>query len=255
MGIQHEIIMEQSRHLWIYGENGEKRASFLRTLETLYPIKANENVPMAIYMDSFVLPRVEEKVSRYDKDLLNIVARNHTEFAFAENILRRIVASKNLEFQWDEFLNKMNRLFLNRAFENIKSPEELLQALKEARKFYEHYYVALLRDDKKENINTLKIQFLEVSGFVHYVKKYLHNDAYFGFIIDHQAPFPLETTKAINLYAASRCNSDISMKVALESEKWETYYDMSGRLVEAVHDYGIIELDDSLKKYMKRKVN
>lgn len=82
---------------------------------------------------------------------------------------------------------------------------------------------------------------------------YLHNDSYFGFIIDHQTPFRLATTKAINIYAASRCNRDISIKVALAPDEWETYYDMSGNLVEAIHDYGVVELDNSFKQYVKRK--
>ena len=36
-----------------------------------------------------------------------------------------------------------------------------------------------------------------------------------------------------------------------EPDDWETYRDLNGRLIEVVHDYGTIELDESYEEHMK----
>lgn len=57
---------------------------------------------------------------------------------------------------------------------------------------------------------------------------------------------------AINGYVTRRINSDISMKVACDPNEWMTYYDTTGILAENVHDYGVIELDNSLQIYTEQ---
>ena len=88
------------------------------------------------------------------------------------------------------------------------------------------------------------------------IKKMLVNNSYFGIIIDGSSDFSLETYKLVNSYVTRRINSDLSMKVVTDPEKWVTYYDNSGEYAEAIHDYGIIELDSSYsvltKKMMKK---
>ena len=82
------------------------------------------------------------------------------------------------------------------------------------------------------------------------------NKSYFGIIIDGSNDFSLETYKLVNGYVTRRINGDLSMKVVTDPEKWYTYYDNGGEFAEAVHDYGIVELDssysDRTKKMMKK---
>ena len=44
------------------------------------------------------------------------------------------------------------------------------------------------------------------------------------------------------------------MKIATEPDDWETYRDVNGQFIEAVHDYGTIELDNSLEDNMRRLI-
>lgn len=245
--------MTQSRHLWLYGRNGEKREALLRELEFLYPIKLAENSPMAVYMSSFILPVITERRNNYDKALANIAARNHLDFAIAENIVRKIEVD-HLSIP-EDFLFHINRLFLNRKHDRIETNKELLEALKASKRFYEQYYISELTGVEKEDIESLKIRFLMIDGFIHYLKKAMNNQSYFGLVFDHQTPFPIETTMAINGFVSKRCNSDISIKVAIQPDEWEIYYDATGMLIEENHDYGTVELDDSLKQYIKTKKN
>lgn len=253
MKVEQKEIMEQSRHLWIYGRNGENREALLRDLESLYPIKLDRNSPMAIYMQSFSLPIIQEKRDNYDKVLAGIAARNHLDFAIAENIMRKVEEDHILVPE--KFLSHINHLFFNKKHDEMLTNEELLRALKASRQFYERYYVSELVGTEKEDIESLKIQFLMIDGFIYYFKKAINNQSYFGLVFDHQTPFPVETTMAINGFVSKRCNSDISVKVAIQPEEWETYYDSNGMLIEAIHDYGTVELDDSLKQYIKTKFN
>lgn len=253
MEARQREIMEQSRHLWIYGKNGEERRKILQNLEVLYPVKLDRNCPIAVYMNSFILPTIEERREDYDRTLASIAARNHFDFAIAENVIRKIEDDSIL--LPDKFLAIVNRLFLNKKHSKIESIHELLEILKTSKLFFEHYYVSELTGTQKEDIESLKIQFLMIDGFIRYLKQAMNNQSYFGIILDHQAPFPIETTMAINNFVSKRCNSDISVKVALEPDEWETYYDANGILIEAIHDYGTVELDDSLKQYVKTKIN
>jgi len=246
--------MDQSRHLWIYGRNGDQRKKILSELESLYPIKLDQNTPIAIYMNSFILPSVTDKRENCDKTLVNIAARNHLDFAIAENIIRKI--EKDNIVLSEEFLSHVNRLFLNKKHSRIESIDELLQVLKTSRQFFEQYYISELTGiTGKGNIEDLKIAFLMIDGFIRYLKKAINNQSYFGIILDHQAPFPIETTIAINGFVSRRCNDDISIKVALYPDEWESYYDANGLPIEAIHDYGTVELDDSLKQYVIKKSN
>lgn len=252
MEAKQQQIIEQSRHLFIYGKNGEEREQFLRSLEIHYPVKIDDDSPMAIYTTSFVLPIVKKENEQCNQNLLNLSARSYTQFALAESVTRKVaedISKEVIDSRMDAFLKRINRLFLNRGKTEIESIEDLLQVLREARDFYKRYYVAEKLGAEKEDIQDLRIAFLELNGFVHYMKEALNNCSHFGFVIDHQTPFSVETTKSINELVSKRSNADISMKIALQPEEWEVYHEFTGMLIEATHDYGIVELDDSLKQY------
>lgn len=44
------------------------------------------------------------------------------------------------------------------------------------------------------------------------------------------------------------------MKIATDMEKWPTYTDLNGYFVEHIHDYSIIELDDSYRKTLDKRI-
>ena len=75
-------------------------------------------------------------------------------------------------------------------------------------------------------------------------------NSYFGIIIDKKGPLATTSVQAINTLIGGRINDDISVKVAISQDDWETYITNNGQFIEAVHDYGTVELDDSYKKYM-----
>ena len=79
----------------------------------------------------------------------------------------------------------------------------------------------------------------------------INNNSYFCIIVDYQKDMSLTSMKAINSLISSRINSDISMKIACEPIKWLSYYSLNNDLIENIHDYDIIELDNNYSEYVK----
>ena len=59
-------IMDTSRHQIIYGYNTKERHQFLQELEESYPVKTSSNIPIAIYMEDYILSKPNKKQSDYE---------------------------------------------------------------------------------------------------------------------------------------------------------------------------------------------
>ena len=253
---QKQEIMGQSRHQFIYGYDSEERTQFLKSLVDDYPIKMDENSPMAIYMDEFALPNIEIKNENIDKIRLCTISREYLNFSIAYNImdqLRKQVDIEKINNRNEEFLDFINRILMRRSNSKITSYDEFCKILNESRNFYSKYYQQYILDDVKNmDIDSLKIQFLVLDMLINHLKEMLNNNSYFGIIIDSKNSMPMISTNAINGLIASRINRNLSMKVSCQIENWQSYYDLNGVIVEYVHDYGIVELDDNYSKHVKQ---
>lgn len=249
-------IMMQSRHQFIYGYNNESRLKLLSELDKEYPIVFDESMPMSICIDDFGLPKISELSPLADKDKISILCREYLAATIAHAILLK---SQNcfdvevLDLRLKRLLHFINRFSLNAGYDEIKSVEELTKALRESKDFYLAYYLEYLKTGTSNLlISDLKVPFLHLETFVTQYKRALSNDSYFGIILDKQKDFSIESIRATNFYIGARINKDISMKVVVEPDKWESYIDPNGQYIEGVHDYGEVELDDSLEEYIRR---
>ena len=80
----------------------------------------------------------------------------------------------------------------------------------------------------------------------------MNMQSYFGIIFDKKCDMSISSIQAINNLIGARINSDISIKVATEPDGWKTYCDVNGKYIENIHDYGIIQLDNSYTSYTKK---
>ena len=120
------------------------------------------------------------------------------------------------------------------------------------RKSWFDYYVNYLKGGEELSINGLKIPFINLESFVIDYKKAINNSSYLAIVLDKKQQRAIPSVKAVNTHVGSRINSDISMKVVTEPDDWETSYDTRGQIVERIHDYGTVELDDSNKEFKKK---
>ena len=243
-------IIGQSRHQFIYGENGERRKDILTGIVNDNPIVCDVNEPGSILLDNDYLVG-GESVYNLDSYKKLAISREHLNFAVCGKLLDEAL-SLDINARSDEFLSRMNQIFVDNG-QSIDDLDSLVRVLYQARDFYKDGYRIYLETGKFPSIEDLPIRFMDLNSFMHYYKKLLNNRSYFSVIVDQQSPISSLSKRAINDVVGKRINKDISMKVACQPDEWETYYDLSGQFVQAVHDYGIVELDDSLSQYVKKR--
>lgn len=246
-------IMEQIRHQFIYGYDNIDRTIFIKSLEDYYPINVNCDNPMAIYMENYYLSMNEAKNNDVDKFILMRVNREYFNISIIVNIIESILNQKSLNLDSVSVSNFLRRInFISCDNSSFCSLEDLLMELNISLEFYLLYYNNLIEGKSSlPNVNDIKIPFIMPDMIVPKIKKLLNNNSFFGIIIDSGDSLSLNTIKIINGYIARRINGDLSIKVVCEPGKWLTYYDENGMLVESIHDYGDVYLDDSFSNYTK----
>ncbi len=247
-------IMKQERHLFIYGYKKEQRSDFLKSLESDYPVIADSDKPAALYFDSLGIPKMNIDLKGKDTLLIHASSREYLSFAVAAKILER-----SMEFDKTVLDRRFSRLIglinsdKNMGYAEIQTVSDLLKEIKTSRDFYYESYINYVKGlIASISVDDVAIPFLELDMFVRLYKEAMNMKSYFGIIFDKQTPLMPSSTQAINNLIGSRINGDISVKVAIEPDDWETYRDSNGQFVEVTHDYGTVELDDSFKKYMKK---
>ncbi len=249
-------IIGQSRHQFIYSYNDDKRKTFLQQLVDSYPIKIDCNSPMCIYLNEFGLPKVSIIDDKLDNNKIDILSREYLSFSIAHAILQK---SKNtvdadlLNSRITRLLSLLNKYNVNPGYKEIKSLDELILTLFNSKEFYMSYYLDYVKTGKEDkSIDGIAMPFLQLEFFASQYKRVLNNKSYFGIVIDKCDDISLASTRAVNFLVGARINSDISMKIVVEPGKWDSYIDSNGQYVEAVHDYGVVELDDSQAEYVKK---
>ncbi len=247
-------IMEQSRHLFIYGYATKERSEFLQSLEALYPMTNNHSEPVALYFDSFGLPRVETDIKNKDIYMLHTMSREYLSFLIASEILAKTIKSSenNLDDKLARLI-KLTNIGRNQNHDKITYTTDLLEEFKISRDFYYENYINYV-NGVIGNVSTddIALPFLNLEMFVSQYKRCMDMKSYFGIVLDKKSQLSSFSVQVVNNFIGARINSDISIKVATEPDDWETYHCANWGLIEGVHDYGTIELDESYRAYAKK---
>lgn len=239
-------IIGQSRHQFIYGYNNNYRSQFLQSFETEYPVIMDSEKPVALYFDSLGLPAVNTDLKDKDPYIIKAMNREYVSFAIASRMIERTMEkeSSNLDTRLSRLISLSN-IGRSKGFSEIKTSDELLAAFKASRDFYlDNYEKYLKAQTDSVDIGTIAIPFIQLEMFTEQLKRGLGINSYFAVLIDNRKPVSIFSTRAINNFLGSRINKDLSFKVATEPDKWPTYKDENGQLVQAIHDYGEVELDE-----------
>lgn len=249
-----KMIMGQSRHLFIYGRNGQERSELLQSLESLYPLTPDSSEPVALYFDSLALPPASPDFKDKVSYTIYRLSREYLSFSVATKILEKAAQFDTLDSKLSRLANLTNKS-RNQNHPAITSAVDLLKETKASRDFYYESYMNYIKD-LIENVSfeDVTLPFLNLEMFVRQYKRETNMESYFGVVFDKKTPATESSIQAINNYIGSRINSDISIKVAVEPDDWETYHNTSGQPVEAIHDYGIIQLDDSYSSETKKMI-
>jgi hypothetical protein len=249
-----DSIVEHAWHQFLYGYNGEERTKFLQSMVDSHPIKFDSTDAAAVLISDYSLPIVDNPV-KCDSYQMGSVAREHFSVVLVDAIVEQTIQQIDLDKLNDKmksFIKAVNRLLLNPDFDRIRNIEEFSKVLKDVKKFYSDEYIRMLQTGSFQgDITSLRLGFIDLNFFASYFKRALNMNRHFSVIIDQRKVGAVVSQKAVNGIVTRRCTGDISMKIACEPRDWKTYYDLSGMLAEAVHDYSAVELDDCYAKYVK----
>lgn len=237
-------IMTQSRHLFVYGYTNANRTNFLQELENDYPLRLDTNKPVALYLNQFGL-RAHEKTTN---PLAEIIAREYLNMIITEKIIMKIRLLKNQEIN-----NRIMKLFRLMSQERIEDLSDIQRQLHRSKETYIQMY-SKVQEGLIDTISMseIPIPFLQLEMVIKDLKEIMNIDSCFGIILDKKEPLSYNSTRSVNDLIGSRINKDLSIKVAIEPNDWETYIGNNGQYIEYPHDYGIVELDDSYQTYMKK---
>lgn len=248
--IKNEII-SNSRHQIIYGSNSEERIKLLMELSKENPVVKDENDPIAIYIDDFN-PNINEVSCSVDKNQVSILCKDYfsylVAFLLTEELKKIKIESCNLK----NFLQQINNLYLNFDQKEIGSLEELSLELKKAKDFHLEKLTELVTNGNiKINFAATSFWYFELERFIRKVKQVLNDDSYIMILLNYEEDVMLEMQKVVNNLISSRINKDISIKLATDRKNIKTYHTQNGQLIEAVHDFEVIYLDDDalIKEY------
>ncbi|MDO4963211.1 MAG: hypothetical protein Q4E75_03850 [bacterium] len=246
-------IMQQSRHLFVYGYNTDYRSQFLQSMEKDYPVQADSDRPVALYFDTFGMPKIDFNQGDKNQYLIEAMSREYLHFTIASKILER-----TMELDKTILDSRLSRLIYltniskNNGYPEIETIEDLLREVKTSRNYYYQSYIYYVKGlIENVSIDDISVPFMQLEMFVSQYKEAMNIDSYLGIILDKKRPLAISSVQAINNLIGGRINKDISIKVVTEPDDWETYRDVNGQFIEATHDYGNVELDDSYKAYMK----
>lgn len=247
-------IVEESRHHFIYACDSDKRTEFISSLEKEYPVQIDRYSPSAIYLPTIGLPKVEYQKG-IDLSRLSTISNEYLTFLITHRIIAnstKILNKDELNKRIQRILEVLNKYSLNKQHNNIQNIDDLQSTLEQSIEFYYNYFMKYTKGEEPPSLDSVALPFLQLELFISDYKRAINHSSYFSILIDNKQSVDIYSVQAINSLVGARINSDISMNIFTEPDTWPTYRDINGQFVEAIHDYGTLELDSSLKDSLKK---
>ena len=248
-----ESIIGQSRHQFIYGNDEIVRTRIIEKLVQTNPIISDENIPVAIHIKDLFLPTTPEKKNN------DIKSKHLNEEFFTYSVIYDIIQElkkQDIDKQrMTRLFDIISRFFINKKDLKINSIDDLITITSESKDYYKEAYNYYLNTGNDLISKDVLLSYFKLDLFINELKSLLNNNSYIGLIFDNKDDITKETKKIINSLVGRRINKDISVKVMTAPEKWDTYLTLSNNIIEEIHDYGVVELDESYKKYTKSLKN
>ena len=254
---EDRVLSESSNFIVYTDKIDEESESFLETAKS-YPIDFGTLKPMAVNIKNFGLPKIEPVNKNIDKNKLSIIANQYINFAIIEGILKQISATKEMTNKTkilESVINFINQYLKNSNYFYINSIQQYLRMVDESKKLYATMYKnELLAINSKQDINSLKIPFIDYSSieiFIEQLKKVLHNNYYISLIFINDAQISEYSQQEVN-NLISRSGKHTSIKLLTSDEDWNVYYDGTGEYIQDMFDFETLNLQEKKHKELIR---
>ena len=247
-------IATTNRHMFLYGRNTPQREKTLKTIADKYPFVIGRDEPCVIYIDNIGLPTIKEKAENIDENKISRISMYYLEFTIMGAILNKVKLVTDIPV---EFVNSMIDIFSYFSKNKHSNIDELLQGVKLGKEFWSAFYHSYLTTgndiefDKK--IDSLDIVFAPfMSRFIEEILEVANNKSPFQLVFNRKKEISIYSVQSLNSLLVLRCNGSMNIKIACECDEWETTADSYGNVAEFVHDYTILELDNSFQESMDK---
>lgn len=248
-----DSIATHAWHEFVYCKNNNDRKEFISSMVEDYPVRLDSSEPAVVCVDDFILPEVES-FSTPDSFRVSATAREYCSFTLVAALVEQTIRQNELSMlneRLSKLIKDVNRLFLSNDEMEIKSIEELRNALIAGKNFYlENYYRLMETGNWLGDFSILPISFIDYSSFIKTYKRGIGLSSHFAIALDYQGSGAVVSQRAVNGLITKRIAGDSPIKVFCEPSEWKTYHDLNGVLAEDVHDYSSIDLDGSLKEHI-----
>ena len=249
-------IMDQSRHLFVYGFDTEERKEFLKTTADAYPVSIGAKTPAGIYISEPGLKEAES-LGSLSKDIITIYHRDYLNTLIAKYLIKKVITDVELlqinQELLSEFIDRFNKLYLNKVRASVTDLKNIDNLLAEGLEVYSNEWKNYIASGKTGDIHSaIPVSMHLLEHFVKHLKLMFQMNSYFGVIIDADAKLSTPSKMAVNSLVNARINSDLSIKVACTPEDWEVYKTPDSGYIQASHDYGEVELDDSARLHLSK---
>ena len=248
MDSKKETEVMRPRHQFIYMYNNKQaKNELLKELELLYPGKYNDDSDMVVSLDMIGLPNIEKKSNNLK---LKRIAREYLNITIAYNILKKIgkdIPKDILDNRITSLLSFISFNEMDKEHSKITSLDQLLIYLEYSRLLYLDEYL----NNRIAN-NNIPIKFIDLRTFIHHTKRMMRNDGTFHIFASLDDEVHPASFESINSIISTNYNRDLPVKILCEPDAWKTYKTLDNHQIDYIHDYGIVELDDSYQKYKKK---
>lgn len=241
-----KMILNEDRHLFIYGYEEGKRSNLLKEIALGSQNNFDGKSPIGVYIYDKGLP--EMKVKREDMIPLKTLARDYYSYLICDEILKAVLNTKKENL--DEFTYYINKYFLKEKASSIEEISYMLNRTKDI--CYKEFVNYANNGEISGILFEAPFEFMFVMDFVSHLRKSLNMNSYFALLFDVPDDLSMISQMAINDYIGCRNNADISVKVATDNEVWKTLYDLNGNMIQSIHDFGYVEMDSNFSDYMKK---
>lgn len=239
-------IINQSRHQLIYRNDKYPTNELITKIEEQYPLVFDASNPVCINVKDYGI----SPTNNVDKQSSEVNRSCDIFFtcSIAYEIINKInnLDGKEANIRLARLIKLINDYFLRNKENKIDDVLDLLKILKQTMNYYKC---------NNKNQNDLPpeeiLYYIRPDFFINELKMATNNSSYFGIVIDNKKDISTNSIKTINSFIYSRINKDLSIKVLTDPKRWNTFTTSTGNYIESVHDYGIVELDDSYEKYIK----
>ena len=256
-------IAQRNMHMFMYGKNNKEREQFLKEIASKHPFKFEgqndsmckynvEELPV-VYIDKIGIPEVQTRSSNLDKMRITRIVMSYLEFTIEQAVLQKINQA-NLKNK--EAVNKIVEDISMYSKNHYSTLDQIIESMQKSREFYSKFYEEYMTTGgdrfASENFASLDISFVNPTMDINQIQNISRRQEPFQIILDRKEKISLASVRAINTFLNMRCNGAFSVKVACEPDEWETNADLNGSFPEYIHDYDIVELDNSYREHLNK---